>query len=556
MAKNVRKIEPTAPVMSVLDLQPLLKKKRVAAYARVSTEKDEQQNSYDAQIDYYTTLIRNNPEWEFVDIYSDEGITGTSIKNRDGFNRMIDDALAGKIDLILTKSVSRFARNTVDSLTTVRKLKEKGIEVYFEKENIYTLDAKGELLITIMSSLAQEESRSISQNTTWGQRKRFADGKMSLAYSNFLGYRRGAELGDMEIVEEEAVIVRKIYSEFLAGKTPYDIAKHLTEDGIPTPMGKTKWHTTVIESILKNEKYKGDALLQKTVTTDFLTHTHKRNEGEAPQFYVEKNHPAIVRPEVFEMVQEEFRRRKAAGGRMQCVSIFSGRIVCEDCGGFYSRKVWHSTSEKYRAYHWHCNNKFQKRCSCQTPTLKEESIEQAFLSAINSLIKKKKEIRENYALCLDTITDDSAYVARLEEINAECCQLQEETKSLLTAAGRKNGGGLSEVNRQYEDYLARFEGLQKEKSELSTQISKCAAKRVQVSSFLKELQKYDGPLKEFDPLIWQATLNHAVVHKNCTITSVFRDGTEVTRKIKNGVRKYVKRKASDPDNPESTGEKA
>ena len=200
MAKNVRKIEPTAPVMSVLDLQPLLKKKRVAAYARVSTEKDEQQNSYDAQIDYYTTLIRNNPEWEFVDIYSDEGITGTSIKNRDGFNRMIDDALAGKIDLILTKSVSRFARNTVDSLTTVRKLKEKGIEVYFEKENIYTLDAKGELLITIMSSLAQEESRSISQNTTWGQRKRFADGKMSFAYSNFLGYRRGAELGDMEIV--------------------------------------------------------------------------------------------------------------------------------------------------------------------------------------------------------------------------------------------------------------------------------------------------------------------------------------------------------------------
>ena len=542
--------------MSALDLRPLLKKKRVAAYARVSTEKDEQQNSYDAQIDYYTTLIRNNPEWEFVDIYSDEGITGTSIKNRDGFNRMIDDALAGKIDLILTKSVSRFARNTVDSLTTVRKLKEKGIEVYFEKENIYTLDAKGELLITIMSSLAQEESRSISQNTTWGQRKRFADGKMSLAYSNFLGYRRGAELGDMEIVEEEAVIVRRIYSEFLAGKTPYDIAKHLTEDGIPTPMGKTKWHTTVIESILKNEKYKGDALLQKTVTTDFLTHTHKRNEGEAPQFYVEKNHPAIVRPEVFEMVQEEFRRRKAAGGRMQCVSIFSGRIVCEDCGGFYGRKVWHSISEKYRAYHWHCNNKFQKRCSCQTPTLKEESIEQAFLSAINSLIKKKREIRENYALCLDAITDDSTYVTRLEEINAECCRLQEETKSLLTAAGRKNGGGLSEINRQYENYLARFEALQKEKSELSAQISKCAAKRVQVSSFLEELQKYDRPLKAFDPLIWQATLNHAVVHKNCTITFVFRDGTEVTRKIKNGVRKYVKRKASDPDNPESSGEKA
>lgn len=555
MAKNVRKIEATAPVMSALDLRPLLKKKRVAAYARVSTEKDEQQNSYEAQIDYYTNLIRNNPEWEFADIYSDEGITGTSIKNRDGFNRMIDDALAGKIDLILTKSVSRFARNTVDSLTTVRKLKDKGIEVYFEKENIYTLDAKGELLITIMSSLAQEESRSISQNTTWGQRKRFADGKMSLAYSNFLGYKRGAELGDMEIVEEEAVIVRRIYSEFLAGKTPFDIAKRLTEEGIPTPMRKTKWQTSVIESILKNEKYKGDALLQKTVTTDFLTHSHKRNEGEAPQFYVEKNHPAIVRPEVFEMVQEEFRRRKAGGGRMQSVSIFSGRIVCGDCGGFYGRKVWHSTSEKYRAYHWHCNNKFQKRCYCETPTLKEGSIEQAFLSAVNSLIKKKKEIRENYGLGLDAITDDSAFVARLEEINAECCRLQEETKSILTSAGKKTNG-LADIKEQYEDYLSGYEMLQKEKAELSAKISMCAAKRVQVSSFLAELQKYGEPLKEFDPLIWQAMLNRAIVNKDCTITFVFRDGTEVKRKIKNGVRQYAKRKANNADNTEPAADES
>ena len=182
-----------------------------------------------------------------------------------------------------------------------------------------------------------------------------------------------------------------------------------------------------------------------------------------------------------------------------------------------------------------------------------EVIQNRYLEANNR--PERVDLRSYERQGLD-ITDDSAYVARLEEINAECCQLQEETKSLLTAAGRKNGGGLSEVNRQYADYLARFEGLQKEKSELSTQISKCAAKRVQVSSFLKELQKYDGPLKEFDPLIWQATLNHAVVLKNCTITFVFRDGTEVTRKIKNGVRKYVKRKASDPDNPESAGEKA
>ena len=210
MAKNVKVIQATSPILSAQS-QLSVKKRRVAAYARVSTEKDEQQNSYEAQIEYYTRYIKGNPEWIFAGIYSDEGITGTSIKRRDGFNKMIEDALAGKIDLIVTKSVSRFARNTVDSLTTVRKLKDKGVEVYFEKENIFTLDSKGELLITIMSSLAQEESRSISENTTWGQRKRFADGIMSLGYSNFLGYKKGANPGDMEIVEEEAVIVCRIY---------------------------------------------------------------------------------------------------------------------------------------------------------------------------------------------------------------------------------------------------------------------------------------------------------------------------------------------------------
>ena len=207
---------------------------------------------------------------------ADEGITGTNMKKRDGFNQMIADALDGKIDLIITKSVSRFARNTVDSLTTVRKLKEKGVEVYFQKENIYTLDSKGELLITIMSSLAQEESRSISENTTWGQRKRFADGKMSLAYSNFLGYKKGSEDGEMEIVEEEAVIVRRIYDEYLFGKTPYDIATRLTEEQIPTPGKKTQWRVSTIISILHNEKYRGDAILQKKYTVDFLSKTTKK----------------------------------------------------------------------------------------------------------------------------------------------------------------------------------------------------------------------------------------------------------------------------------------
>lgn len=226
-------------------------KLRVAAYARVSTNNEEQLTSYEAQVDYYSRYIRSKEEWKFVAVYTDEGISATNTKKRDGFNRMVADALAGKIDLIITKSISRFARNTVDTLTTVRKLKEKGIEVFFEKENIRTLDGKGELLITIMSSLAQEESRSISENVTWGQRKRFADGKVNLPYGRFLGYKRG-ENGLPEIVESEAEVVQLIFRLFLYGKAPSAIAAYLTGEGIKTPGGKTVWRSKTVESILTN----------------------------------------------------------------------------------------------------------------------------------------------------------------------------------------------------------------------------------------------------------------------------------------------------------------
>ncbi|MEG1884579.1 MAG: recombinase family protein, partial [Clostridia bacterium] len=242
--------------------------------------------------DYYTKYILARTDWEFAGLYSDEGISGTSTKYRTGFNQMIKDALNEKIDLIVTKSISRFARNTVDSLVTIRKLKENGIECFFEKENIYTFDNKGELLITIMSSIAQEESRSISENVTWGQRKRFADGKVSMPYKNFLGYCKGPD-GLPQIVEKEAAAVRSIYLMFLEGHAPTYIAKKLTDKGIPTPSGKTIWSCSSVESILTNEKYKGDALLQKKFTVDFLTKKQKINKGEVPQYYVTDSHEGI-----------------------------------------------------------------------------------------------------------------------------------------------------------------------------------------------------------------------------------------------------------------------
>lgn len=237
-ARSVTVIPPTINPLTHLS-KVAVQKRRVAGYARVSTDSDEQFTSYEAQVDYYTQYIKRNPEWEFVKVYTDEGISGTNTKHRIGFNEMIADAMSGKIDLIVTKSVSRFARNTVDSLVTIRKLKEKGVEVYFEKENIYTFDGKGELLLTIMSSLAQEESRSISENVTWGQRKRFADGKVSVAYSRFLGYDKGPD-GRMVINPAEAETVKKIYRLFLEGMTPYGISRQLEADGDLSPSHKPK----------------------------------------------------------------------------------------------------------------------------------------------------------------------------------------------------------------------------------------------------------------------------------------------------------------------------
>ena len=250
---------------------------------------------------------------------------------------MIEDALAGKIDLIVTKSVSRFARNTVDSLSTIRKLKDNGCECYFEKENIWTFDGKGELFLTIMSSLAQKESRSISENCTWGQRKRFADGKVTVPFGRFLGYDRGED-GNLVLNEDEAKIIRRIYGLFLQGCSPYAIAKVLTSEGIPTPGGKKVWGKAVVLSILTNEKYKGDALLQKVYTTDFLTKKKKKNEGEILQYYVEGNHEAIISPAVFDQVQILMQSREQGKNLNSCVNIFSSKIKCGDCGGWYGSK--------------------------------------------------------------------------------------------------------------------------------------------------------------------------------------------------------------------------
>jgi DNA invertase Pin-like site-specific DNA recombinase len=503
-------------------------RRRTAGYARVSTDSDEQFTSYEAQVDYYTRYIQENPEWEFVSVYTDEGLSGLNTKHREGFNQMVQDALDGKIDLIVTKSVSRFARNTVDSLTTVRKLKEKGVEVYFQKENIWTLDSKGELLITIMSSLAQEESRSISENVTWGQRKRFADGKVSMPYSHFLGYTKG-ENGLPEIVPDQAETVRLIYRLFLQGKSTGHIAKHLTASGIPTPAGRKTWQSSTVESILTNEKYKGAALLQKKFTVDFLTKKQKVNEGEVPQYFVENSHPAIIQPDEWELVQSEMAKRKARGKYSSCHSPFSGMLICGDCGEHYGSKIWHSTS-KYRRVIWQCNGKFKGAEKCTTPHLYEKDIQRLFLSAFSELMVERTELLEDLRTVQDALTDCTAIDAECEELLREMEVVSSLTQQCI-AENATQAIDQNEYQKRYEGYAQRFEKAQRRYDELRKEREYRQIKLQEIGGFLFEIAELDELPIEFDEHLWRTAVDHVTVYGDERLVFHFRCGREITERL-------------------------
>lgn len=498
-------------------------KRKVAAYARVSTDSEEQLTSYAAQISYYTEYIKGREDWEFVGVYTDEGISGCSTKRREGFQRMISDAMAGKIDLIITKSVSRFARNTVDSLTTIRLLKENNVECYFEKENIWTFDGKGELLLTIMSSISQEEARSISENVTWGHRKRFADGKVSVAYSRFLGYDKGPD-GKMVVNPEQAEIVKLIYRLFLEGMTPHTIATHLTEKGIKTPGGKDKWNATTIRRILTNEKYKGDALLQKEFTVDFLTKKTKKNCGEIPMYYIEDDHEAIIDPAVFDMVQQEMERRKTGTSRYSGVSIFSSKIKCGECGGWYGAKVWHST-DQYRKVIYRCNNKYNDE-RCTTPHIMEEEVKAVFLKSLNKLLANRDELIENVKLICDKLTDTSELEAEKEKYAEEMSLVADMVQAAMLENARIALD--QEEYRQKNDVLsARFEAAKKKHDELAMRIEEIETRGQNLRHFQETLESLNGQVTEFDSDLWGSLVDYITVYENGEKTVTFRDGSVI-----------------------------
>ena len=401
MARNITVI-PAKQTMTTESGQPALKKQRVAAYCRVSTDQEEQLSSYENQVRYYTEMIEKNPEYELVDIYADEGISGTNTKKREEFNRMIDDCRAGRIDLIITKSISRFARNTLDCLNYVRELKEKGVTILFEKENINTMDAKGEVLLTILSSLAQDESRSISENSAWGIRRRFEQGTYKISTKRFLGYDYDKS-GKLVVNKAQAKIVKRIYHEYLTGKTVDRIARDFRREKVKNWDGKYNWQASSIDSMLRNEKYMGDTILQKSYTQDFLTKKRVINDGKLQKYHIQDDHEAIIDLDTWNAVQQEIARREEyckehktnTYGVLTETKPLSGKIICGECNNLYTR-VSYTYRDGRRVVKWRCGstNKVGGRRVCSNRYIMEDALIKLFIMSWN-------EIAGNYEDYLD-----------------------------------------------------------------------------------------------------------------------------------------------------------
>ena len=490
-------------------------KLRVCAYCRVSTDNEEQLSSYEAQVSHYTDYIKRNPEWAFGGIFADEGISGTNTKKRVEFNRMIEECMAGKIDMVITKSISRFARNTLDTLQYVRQLKEKGIAVFFEKENVNTLNSKGEFLITLLGSLAQEESSNISQITRMGIAYRFQEGKVIVNHNRFLGYTKD-ENGELVIVPEEAEIIKRIYREFMEGKSPYKIATNLQRDGILTGSGGSRWYDSTVNNILKNEKYMGEALLQKTYTVDFLSKKRVKNNGHAAQYYVEDSHPPIISKEEFAAVQEEFERRvnlrgysKTGKSKFTSDYAFSGKLFCGNCGSKFRRTKW--GKGKNQQIVWICiNHQWGGNEACDMKTIKEKAVEQAFIRVMNRLIGSRD------AFIPQDIYTEEEYT--LEQLGVRIEELKCQMMSLAnTKFGDKEYTTLPGEIDLTRERMQRLKGQQ--------------AERALRAELVQELQDYlmtkETNLTKFDEEIFRRVVERVKVRSMVEVEFVFKAGVEV-----------------------------
>lgn len=493
-------------------------KLRVAAYCRVSTDSDEQATSYDAQIEHYTAYIKGHPEWDLAGIYADDGISGTNTKKREEFNRMIDECMTGNIDMVITKSISRFARNTLDCLKYIRKLKEKNIPVFFEKENINSMDTKGEVMLTIMASLAQQESQSLSQNVKLGLQYRYQQGEIQINCKWFLGYAKD-ENKHLVIVPKEAETVKRIYREYLEGASMLKIARGLEADGILNGAGRERWHTSNINQILRNEKYIGDALLQKTYTVDFLTKKRVKNNGLVPQYYVENSHEAIIPREIFMQVQEELIRRRVVhtspNGKNRSFSsnhCFAQMIICGNCGEVFRRVHWNNRGKK--SIVWRCVSRLENTgLFCDARKVPESTIEQVLVSAINNTLGGKDTflitLQNNIATVLSQEDDN-----RLADIDKRLKELQTQLLKLAN----------SKVN--YEDVADEIYHLREQKQKVQVESAGRDELKKRIADMSAFLQEQPTAISEYDEQLIRRLIEKVTVYGD-KFTVEFKSGLAV-----------------------------
>ena len=514
------------------------KQLRVAAYCRVSTEQEEQQNSYNVQIAYYTDLINRKKEWTLAGIFADEGISGTQAKKRPEFLKMIRMCKKQKIDLVITKSISRFARNTVDCLEYVRQLKDLGIGVLFEKENINTLTMTSEFMIALYGSFAQAESESISQNVSWGKQKAFAEGKVSFQYKHLLGYRRGAD-GKPEIVPEEAETVRMIYELFLDGYSLTDIAKRLTLLERKTAHGKTEWHREIISSILRNEKYVGDALLQKTFRVDCISKKVKKNNGERPMYLVTNHHEPIIDRDTYNRVQQELARRTSKRkisdktlteqGKYTSKYALSELLICGKCGTPYRRTTWAARGKKQVV--WRCISRLEhgtKYCT-DSPTMKEEKLHKAILRAVNEYLGCRDEIAKILKANIGSVLECQGQqeILNLENRLRELNKARNDLITLIASGGCDE----DKLDSEFAKIFNEEQSINERLKELKQKAKISADTQNKIDSAMEMIEQEKFKLEIFDNIIIRKLIECVKVLSKEELLIIFKGEVEVKAKI-------------------------
>ncbi len=514
---------------------------RVAAYCRVSTDDEEQLTSYEAQKNYYTDKIMTNKEWTMAGIFADEGITGTSARKRPEFLRMIRQCKQGKIDIVLTKSISRFARNTVDCLNYVRALKELGIAVIFEKENMNTLEIDSEILITMLGAFAQSESESISANVRWGIRQAMKEGKATIQYKYLYGYRKGDD-GKPEIIPDQAEVVRKIYDLFLSGTPVRGIQEYLNANSVPNINGEPKWARSAIDSILTNEKYCGDVLLQKTYIDDCINKKVKKNTGQLPMYLVQNHHEGIISRETFDAAQAELARRSAGKspskknaptGRSRYSSKYalSDRLYCGECGTRYQRCTWRNRDGSKRIV-WRCVSRVDygnKYCH-DSPTLDEEPLHRAILDAINSAVKDKDNIIYNLKSAMEKeLAPVAGQQLSLSEIDNQLEQLNTEFSKVLAEASES--GDQAAYSDRFREIMQKQTALKAERGEIQRMLAERGKAAAHIEQCRQAAETTPSAITEWDEALIRQVVESVTVETGSEIIVALKSGASIHQEL-------------------------